>query len=114
MKSRLTLVLPVVIALMCFNTVWAQDRISSPYSRFGIGELFSNTHVNNMAMGGITQGILNPYFVNAANPASYTAFDTLSFVFDAGLHARLSTLSTTLQSQSTDYASLGNLLFGFP
>lgn len=99
---------------MCFNTVWAQDRISSPYSRFGIGELFSNTHVNNMAMGGITQGIYNPYFVNSSNPASYTAFDTLSFVFDAGLHGRLTTLSTTLQSQSADYASLGNLLFGFP
>ena len=99
---------------MCFNTVFAQDRISSPYSRFGIGELFSNTHVNNMAMGGITQGIYNPYFVNTANPASYTAFDTLSFVFDAGLHARLTNLSTTLESQSADYASLGNLLFGFP
>lgn len=67
-----------------------------------------------MAMGGITQGIYNPYFVNTANPASYTAFDTLSFVFDAGLHARMTKLSTTTESQSADYASIGNLLFGFP
>lgn len=91
-----------------------QNRISSPYSRYGIGELFQNTHVNNMAMGGINQGIYNPFFVNPSNPASYTAFDTLSFVFDVSMHGRLTNLSTTTQSQSSDYASLGSLLFGFP
>lgn len=67
-----------------------------------------------MAMGGINQAIYNPLFVNTANPASYTAFDSLSFVFDVSLHARLNELSTTSASQSSDYASLGNLLFGFP
>lgn len=95
-------------------TATAQDRISSPYSRFGVGELFGNTHVNNMAMGGISQGIYNPLFVNTSNPASYTAFDSLSFVFDVSLHARLTKLSTLSATQSADYASLGNLLFGFP
>jgi long-subunit fatty acid transport protein len=67
-----------------------------------------------MAMGGINQGIYNPFFVNPSNPASYTAFDTLSFVFDVSMHGRLTNLSTTTQSQSSDYASLGSLLFGFP
>lgn len=106
--------MPIAIALLCLNTAWAQNRISSPYSRFGIGELFQNTHVNNMAMGGITQGIFSPYFVNMANPASYDAFDTLSFVFDVGLHGRITNLATNTISQRSDYASLGNLLFGFP
>lgn len=106
--------MPAIVAIFWVNTVSAQDRISSPYSRFGLGEIFGNTHVNNMAMGGINQAIYDPLFVNAANPASYTAFDSLSFVFDIGLHARLNKLSTTSASQSSDYASLGNLLFGFP
>jgi len=114
LKNKLTLVLLLFIAILSINTAKGQNRISSPYSRFGIGELFQNTHVNNMAMGGINQGIYNPFFVNPANPASYTAFDTLSFVFDVSMHGKLSNLSTTTQSQSSDYASLGNLLFGFP
>lgn len=106
--------MPVLFALLCINTVQAQSRISSPYSRFGIGELFSNTHVNNMAMGGISQAVYSPYFVNVANPASYSAFDSLAFIFDVSLHARYTQLSTTTISQTADYASIGNLLFGFP
>jgi hypothetical protein len=102
------------MVMLCIATASAQDRISSPYSRFGVGELLGNTHANNMAMGGITQGVYNPLYVNYANPASYTAFDSLSFVFDVGLHARLTNLSTVSASQSANYASLGNLLFGFP
>ncbi len=65
-------------------------------------------------MGGITQAIYNPLFVNPSNPASYTAFDSISFVFDVSLHSRFTQLSTTSISQSTNYASIGNLLFGFP
>ncbi|MGE5316367.1 MAG: hypothetical protein ACM3ME_00115, partial [Chloroflexota bacterium] len=113
MKTKYFL-LPAIMVMLCIATASAQDRISSPYSRFGVGELLGNTHANNMAMGGITQGVYNPLYVNYANPASYTAFDSLSFVFDVGLHARLTNLSTVSASQSANYASLGNLLFGFP
>lgn len=114
MKSKLITLIVAVAALLQFNQIQAQNRISSPYSRFGIGELFQNTHVNYMSMGGISRGIYNPYFVNVSNPASYSAFDTLSFVFDVSLHGKLSRLSTASISQTADYASLGNLLFGFP
>lgn len=65
-------------------------------------------------MGGLSYGIYTPYFVNSANPASLAAFDTLSFVFDAGIHARQVSLSTTRLTQTANYASLGNLSFGFP
>jgi hypothetical protein len=96
------------------NFALAQDRISSPYSRFGLGELFQSTHANNMAMGGISTGVYNRFFVNPSNPASYSAFDSLSFVFDLGLYTKFSDFSTTSQSQSATFTSLGNLSFGFP
>ncbi len=67
-----------------------------------------------MSMGGISFGLYSPYFVNSANPASYAAFDSLSFVFDAGLHSRQSNLITQSISQSANHTSLGNLQFGFP
>jgi len=113
LKSKI-LYLTVIVALVCLKTAQAQDRISSPYSRFGLGEILQNTHVNNMAMGGINQAIYSPLFVNPSNPASYTAFDSLSFVFDVSMHSKFTQLTTTNISQSASYASIGNLLFGFP
>lgn len=114
MKNKPALLLLTILVLLFANAAIAQDRISSPYSRFGIGELFQNTHVHNMAMGGISQAVYTPFFINPANPSSYAGFDTLSFIFDVSLHGRLTNLRTSTISQSADYASLGNLLFGFP
>lgn len=67
-----------------------------------------------MAMGGISLGLSSPYFVNPSNPATYASFDTLSFVFDVGAYGSQSKLMTTAQSQSTNFASLAYLKFGFP
>lgn len=36
-------------------------------------------------MGGIAYGLRNGYQINASNPASYTAIDSLTFLFDAGM-----------------------------
>lgn len=67
-----------------------------------------------MAMGGISYGLSSPYFVNPANPATYTSFDTLSFVFDVGAYASQTKLSTTSLSETANFASLAYLKFGFP
>ncbi|MCB9016120.1 MAG: hypothetical protein H6541_10025 [Lentimicrobiaceae bacterium] len=115
MKSKhITKLLAILAFVTISGQISAQNRISSPYSRFGIGDLLSNNGVFNMAMGGISYGVYSPYFVNNSNPASYVAFDSLSFIFDVGAFAKLSTLSNQNISQKANFASLGNLKFGFP
>ena len=52
--------------------------------------------------------------INFGNPASYTAFDSLSFVFDGGFSTRFVNLTSDLQSASRTYATVGYLNFGFP
>lgn len=103
-----------MVLLLCTIQVSGQNRISSPYSRFGIGELMNNSSVTNMAMGGISYGLSSPYFVNPANPATYISFDTLSFIFDIGAHASQTKMITNSLSQDASYASLAYLKFGFP
>ena len=103
-----------MVLLLCTIQVSGQSRISSPYSRFGIGDLMNNNSVSNMAMGGISYGLSSPYFVNPANPATYMSFDTLSFIFDVGAHANQTKLITNDLSQDATYASLAYLKFGFP
>jgi len=67
-----------------------------------------------MAVGGAATAFSSPYFINPVNPASYMAFDTNSFVFDAAFNLRSGTLNTIDQSQKTRFGSLSNLYFGFP
>jgi len=92
----------------------AQIRIASPYSRFGLGDLTGNNNAWSASMGEIGYGVRSPYHVNFSNPASYTAFDSLSFVFEGGFLSDFVTLKSNVQSENRNYASLGYLLFGMP
>lgn len=92
----------------------AQIRVASPYSRFGLGDLADNNNPWNLGMGQTSYALRSPYHVNYGNPASYTAFDSLSFVFEGGFNLDIVQLTSNLQTASRNYASLGYLLFGFP
>lgn len=104
----------LLLILFVQSSAFSQGRISSPYSRFGIGDIMTTAGVNQRAMGGIGYGISSPFFVNTLNPATYTSFDTLSFVFDIGADARQTRLITLDNSETATAASLSYLKFGFP
>ncbi len=107
--------LPITICcLICSLTLYSQIRIASPYSRFGIGDLSDNNNAWNNSLGQLGLALRSPYHVNYMNPASYTAFDSLSFVFEGGFNGELVTLKSNYQSVNRNYASLGYLLFGIP
>ena len=65
--------------VMC---AWAQNSTSSPSSRFGYGELNSNLPNAYRAMGGVGIGMRSNKAINPAQPASYTACDSMTFMFD--------------------------------
>jgi len=94
--------------------VSAQVNIDSPYSRYAIGEMYQSTDPISMAMGGVSLAYRSPYVINYSNPASFSAFDSLSFVFQGGLNSSLVTLQNDETSAKTNYTSLSYLLFGFP
>lgn len=87
---------------------------STAYSRFGIGRLYSNNNLLTMGMGGATYASRSNYFVNPFNPASYTVFDSTSFVFDAALQGKLTTLKTSTSSGKVNDAGLAYITMGFP
>lgn len=92
----------------------AQTSIKSPYSRYGLGELYTGNSQYGMAMGGISAGVRSQWFVNPLNPASYTAFDSASFLFDGALYSKMSVFSNDTLSQPSNYASIGYISMGFP
>ena len=75
------LAIPVVL-LCCIIPLRAQNEISNPYSGFGIGLINSHSNAILDGMGGTSYAMQNPYYINSRNPASYAAFDSLSFTAD--------------------------------
>ncbi|MCK5078978.1 MAG: hypothetical protein KAR09_03490 [Bacteroidales bacterium] len=110
---------PLLIAFLLLFFVsertMAQARISSPYSRYGVGDLWQNHYSVTLAgMGNVGLAIRSNNFLNIKNPASYTGFDSTSFLFDISALGMYTTLKTTEISQDADYGSLGYVLFGTP
>lgn len=62
--------------------VSAQNATSAPSSRFGYGELNDNLPVAYRAMGGVGIGMRSNKAINSSQPASYTACDSMTFMFD--------------------------------
>ena len=76
-QTRRTLcnyLLPGFFFLLFYTSAVAQDN--SPYSRYGIGTISPTTNILNRGMGGIVAAYNDPFTVNFANPASYSAFKT--------------------------------------
>lgn len=57
----------------------------SPYSRYGYGILRDNVTSTQRAMGGVGYAMNSGRQINAMNPASYAACDSLTFLFDMGI-----------------------------
>lgn len=94
--------------------VFAQSDISSPYSRFGLGTMGKNRSNTMMqSMGGISNAMSDKYLLNNANPASYAAMDSLTFLFDAGFYMKYVTYRTTNDSEKGSNASFDYFDLGF-
>lgn len=74
-------------ALLMTLGLSAQNMTSSPYSRYAYGDLNENVPTAYRAMGGVSFGLRNNRAINPAQPASYTACDTLTFMFDIAASA---------------------------
>jgi hypothetical protein len=92
----------------------AQNEIGSPYSAYGLGYLSNANNFRIMSMGNTGIGSRENYNVNIDNPASYTAIDTTSFLFEGGLFAKYTRLKAKGIDEDATTASLGHLLMGFP
>jgi hypothetical protein len=76
------------------------NNTSSPYSRYGLGELHPYSFGRSTAMGGASIASRNNQQINLANPASFDAIDSLGFMFEFGIDAKYSKFKENLGSVS--------------
>lgn len=77
----------------------AQSITSSPYSRYGLGDITSPGTGHNIAMGGTSIAESTPLYVNTVNPACLTNLQLQRFVFDVGFDVRYTNTKSSIQSQ---------------
>ncbi len=94
----------------------AQDKTSSPYTRYGLGDLMTKNFGDSRAMGGTDLALRNGSKLYPANAASYSSIDSLHFVMEFGISASAKEMSSgtnNLSKITTDF-NLDYLSFGFP
>ena len=89
----------------------AQNNTNSPYTRYGYGDLSDQSFGNSKAMGGIAFGLRDGAQINPLNPASYTAIDSLTFIFEGGVSLQNMNISgggvkLNAKNSSLDYLAM--------
>lgn len=102
--------------VLCATVMFAQSGSNSPYTRYGYGQLSDQSFGNSKAMGGLSYGLRDGFQINASNPASYTAVDSLTFLFDAGLslqnaNFKEGSVQTNAKNSTVDYIAMQFRLF---
>jgi len=94
------------MALLFTTGLYAQSGTNSPYSQYGLGVLTDHSQGFNRGMNGVGLGIRRGNIVNTLNPASYSAVDSLTMIFDVGLSGQITNFKeggTRVNANNADF-----------
>lgn len=107
----------VLMALMAFAAtmpIVAQNSgTNTPYSQYGYGTLPDQTGGYNRGMNDVGIGLREHNQLNVTNPASYSALDSLTFIFDAGFSGTFTSFQENGKRKNSKGASFDYFLGGF-
>ena len=106
--------LVVVFCIIFSTTAFAQLGTSSPYSRFGLGDLQGNMFPKYNALGSGVTAISSENIVNPSNPATYTSFKPNSFLFSTGGWHQTTKIKNAIESHTVNNNAFSHLILGFP
>jgi hypothetical protein len=86
---------------------------TSPYSRYGLGDLQPYSFGRTAAMGGASLASRHGLQINTSNPASYTAIDSLNFLFEFGLSGHFSSYKTEANTMKTNDVNFNYFAMSF-
>lgn len=105
-RTNKPLFLTIAWVLIGFSAISQNNNTTSPYSRFGLGDLQHYSFGKYAAMGGASLGSRHNVQINSANPASFSSKDSMSFNFDFGIDARISSFKSdagSLNKNATNF-----------
>lgn len=94
--------------------LFAQNNTNSPYTRYGYGELANRSFGAGRAMGGLGFGLKSSRQINPMNPASYSAVDSMTFLFDFGISGQMSWYDDGTNKQKNKNGNVEYIAMQFP
>ncbi|MCL1933793.1 MAG: hypothetical protein FWF53_08320 [Candidatus Azobacteroides sp.] len=104
--------LGIIVWIIPVITV-AQNATNSPYTRYGYGILADKAFISQRGMGGIGYGLRSSQLINPMNPASFSAVDSMTFMFDLGVTGQVSWFSDAFNSEHKLNGNLEYIAFQF-
>ena len=105
--------LAALLAVFALTAAAQTNGSNSPYSRYGFGLLGDGGNAFNKGMAGTAYAMRHGKQVNSKNPASYSAIDSLTFLFDVGLSLQHGNLSQSGRKANAENTSIDYLNMGF-
>ena len=79
----------LLMGLVTTHLMAQSSSTLSPYSQFALGAFGEQSIGASRGMGGLAYGVRSGRQVNMINPASYSAVDSLTMLFDVGVSTRI-------------------------
>lgn len=115
MQRKISIKISGLILLVFLGmNAFSQHNTSSPYSRFGIGDLVGAGKGRSVAMGGAGIALGSPYTLNTLNPASYGVLDSMSFLYEIGMRAHVTNYKTEFGKHNTNDMNFDYFSVAFP
>jgi hypothetical protein len=89
-------------------------QINSPYSRYGIGDLYTSRNVANKGMGNMSVAYYDYSSVNFMNPASYSRQQMVTFDVGAEIETRKLKDPQTIETYRSGNVSFSYVALGIP
>jgi len=99
----------MLTGLMAISAMGQVSNTLSPYSQFGLGVLADQSLSSSRGMAGLSIGVRDSRHPNVVNPASYSAVDSLTMLFDLGVSGQITNFkegdaSKNAKTADFDYA----------
>jgi hypothetical protein len=114
MLNRIKKLVYLAVLGLCPLIVFGQNNTNSPFSMYGVGDLFSGGYGRSSSMGGVGAGLYSMHYLNPSNPATYAALTPSTFVFEVGLATTYYTSKTANNSFSNFDGNIRTIAMGFP
>jgi hypothetical protein len=101
-----------VIFLLIYSISYSQEN--SPFSRYGIGDLYPQQNVASRGMGGLSAAFTSSQAINTMNPASYGALNIVTYEFGLSIDSRSLLSKTPVDKYKSINFLPSYLQFGVP
>lgn len=102
----------IFLFVIFFAVTALSAQVNSPYSRYGLGNIFPTTFGASNGMAGFSATYFTPTNINYQNPASYAELGFATF--EVGAIGNVLQIEDDTESFTSGDGNIGYLAFGFP